>query len=766
MAYIPKEDDNEESGMDILAPQSNATQQNNQPQAQNQDLNVSGAQSATVGNTNTQTAPKAPSGASKKASSGMFTNIQKYINQNKAGAQNMSQNIQKNTGMQNQNVQNAISKQKNDFMSRVESNRNRIQGAQNFGQQTIQQAQIQESTPMLQQQQSDTQQRYDQFNPNLTDQTANINQNKQNQATEQIAYDQSQQAYNQAQQNFNQQAQNFGQQLNQPVQSGEQMTYNRFQEGVRVTPTYFDNEQVQQGLASGDQNMIQAVDQSLQQDQTRVNQINEQLQLGTGNPGLIDELNTLTGRLDSFQQYRQSLNAQQEAQGQNQTQRGKLDQLQDEYNRAQEQQRLFQNKNQLQTEMAAIQEKIDNASQELTQDDIQRFNDLRTGVERFDDAILNLTTQQRESDELSSSAELSNTSEGRRNLLRQNFGQQGGYTSGQATLDNLILSGNKEASSSLVQGLRDQAQNTQRMLKDAFEQGRISQDELRLGTENLQKELQQGLDTANETLQQDLESRVQSGEGSYIKELQDKLQSGQGLSAQDREILGITGEERYNLDPATLLNEYDPTQYSIQDVANLTDVARAQALARLSGKDNQEMFLNENEIMARQLRGEGQEQTTTLGELSNNDRNSVMQFKDKLRSGQQFENLDQARNEIKSSLQQQDPDVGIISSNIQQLVEKGFTGTNHTDVNLEDVVNGDPNAIGLLRDAVYWNHVGQNGRHGVSVSADRIRNAVISALEKTQAANEMFSAGNSNALRGESESSFVQSDAAKTTLGQ
>ena len=137
MAYIPKEDEEQASGMNVLGPQTN--QQSNS-EAQNQGSSGPSAESSTIGQdagSQTPTGPNTQSNNAKKAKSGMFTNIRKYINQNRGGGQRMSQAINKNVSNEASNIRQAIGKQQGDFMSRVNQNRQRMQDARGFGEQIL-----------------------------------------------------------------------------------------------------------------------------------------------------------------------------------------------------------------------------------------------------------------------------------------------------------------------------------------------------------------------------------------------------------------------------------------------------------------------------------------------------------------------------------------------------------------------------------------------------------------------------------------------------
>lgn len=792
MAYIPKDDENEQSGMNVLAPQQGQSG-TNQTGSDTAPQTGSGGQSSTIGSNSGMGAQKAPKAPKSGTKSGMFTNLRKYINQNKPGAQNMANKLKGTASQENASIQQAITKQKNDFMSRVNSNRNRMNEAQQFGQNTIQSAQGQQSQEYLQQQQQDTQQRYDNIAPvnnqQVTDYQNYLQNNQQapqdfNQYTQnQLGIEQQQQAYNQAQEQARAAEQQYRDQVN---QFGQDQTYTN-------TGTYISRDTYQGPVQKNIQErtddyrkrLLGTTTNNLSSDNWRqLNAADEQ-----GGPianldyqaNLIeqekqrtlqaypDQAEALSAqfdeRLKNIEDIKSGYAARQEALTGESSQLEKLTGLQDQYARAQEQQRLFENKQNLQTELNDIQSKIDNAPEQLTEDDITRFNQLRTGVERFDNAILNISAEDRRVQDALQRSEGLLTNQGRRDELRKEFGARGQYSSGQASLDNLILTSDQDATRNLIQETKANAEASKNMLQEAYNTGRISIDELRQGTDKLQKELNEGVASAQDTLKSDLEQRVQTGEGTYMKELADKIQSGSGLTEEDMSLLGITGKEQYNLDPATLLSQYDPTQYNIQDVANLTDVARAQALARLSGKDNQEMLLNEQEISNRNLRAEGDTSTRTFDELNAADRESLVNFKDKLNSEEGYANVDEARSELRNNLSKNYGNASVIAPNIQQLVESGSIGTNKGTFSLDQILDGDPAAFRALNDLVYWQQVGRNGRHGANTDDNTLRRMILSAVSGQQAIKDKYSGNTAPTLAQEGVSDFENIDEAMSKLG-
>lgn len=783
MAYNNNNGNNSDSSfggtMNTLDPQAQRKKQQEDQQKQmlnqNQPQNVSGGQSSAIGmggNSQPQQGQQQQAPTQQKASSGMFTNIRKYVERNKAGAGQMAGKLQQNMQQQQQNIMQGVQNKSTDFMSRVEQNRNRLQGAQQFGQQAIQQAQSQESMPMLQQQQQDIQGRISNIG-DIND--ANV------------------QAYQQYQQQFQpqegQQAQSFEDYTKQQLGYGTaQDAYNQIKSGYDTTKSQYDaamsgaystnpfggdTSRVVSNIASQgrDLDYENAVINSYKNDAAFLEQ--QAQQFGNNTAAKEDFLNQqgyydLKNRIDTYQNL---VDLSGQKQSQESTYNEKLNQLQNLQNQlttSTENRRLLEGKQQLQSELASIQDKINNAPEALTEQDIERFNNLRTGVERFDDAILNLAQQQTQAQDLMNQAQSLSTAQGRRDLMRKEFGRQGGYTSGQAALDNLILTGDREATSNLIQNSQQQAQAAQDEVNRAYQEGRITQDEMSRATANIQKDLQTNLESAQTTLTENLAERARTGEGTFIQQLRDKITSGQGLSQEDMNILGMTGQERFAQDPAEVLRNLNiaEDQFQISDVANMTDLERANALARLGGEaQGQGTFLQDQlgidelrrqYIENRATANEGDQFTRTRDELSLRDKAAVDSFLSDLGSAK-YENVDQARQDIKSSIASyhNNNELEPVANDIQNLVENGNINTRYGTFNLDQVLAGDQNALAGIQDLIYWGNVGSFGIHGRATEFGVIQNAIKEALAKTQALKAAYGADQNNAFRSESESALV-----------
>lgn len=147
MAYTPKEDEENTSGMNVLGAQNQS--QLNQEQ---QNLQQSSGPAPSTSNMQPNSMPKAgttnnqvTSGQSQAASaggkgSGTFTNLQAYQKANQPAVQDISNQVQKSQTQAANQIGQQIQQQQSAFQRQVDENRQRMQQAENFAQQQIQQA--------------------------------------------------------------------------------------------------------------------------------------------------------------------------------------------------------------------------------------------------------------------------------------------------------------------------------------------------------------------------------------------------------------------------------------------------------------------------------------------------------------------------------------------------------------------------------------------------------------------------------------------------
>lgn len=129
---------------------------------------------------------------------------------------------------------------------------------------------------------------------------------------------------------------------------------------------------------------------------------------------------------------------------------------------------------------------------QLSNEDVNRFRNLASGQETFNDVQqMNLAKQQVAARRLQQQAATAGTEGGRRDLLKQAFtgaGQQ--YTRGQQGLDDAIVGGSAEARKSIVDQTKQAAQQAQQGIQGALtDQGKSIQ-ELQQSNQNFAKDIQ------------------------------------------------------------------------------------------------------------------------------------------------------------------------------------------------------------------------------------------------------------------------------------
>lgn len=286
--------------------------------------------------------------------------------------------------------------------------------------------------------------------------------------------------------------------------------------------------------------------------------------------------------------------------------------------------------------------------------DIERFNNLVSGAERYDNVLFNLNNQERATQDLKNRAQKLATLQGRREALRDVFGKRGNYTQGQSSLDNMLITNNQRLVDDVVRSAKLEAKKAQEFLQDAYNKGRISQDQLRRENNKLVQDLQDKVSNAQLELEEGselyrglvesldeiearlengtyteedlvkkaeiensmanyegnvgLRGRARTGEGTFLRSIKDKIDSGEALTEAELDYLGFEkdllgeGTGYYNTSVSDRVSDMlrniqiDPDTFGIQDVATLDDVARAQFLARLGGTSQEELddyLLNE-----------------------------------------------------------------------------------------------------------------------------------------------------------------------------
>lgn len=287
-------------------------------------------------------------------------------------------------------------------------------------------------------------------------------------------------------------------------------------------------------------------------------------------------------------------------------------------------QNIAQQKQQLSQKVQEGQQKIQGAQQfgqqalqqagtgQLQDNDFTRFQQLKTGQQRFDEvAPLTFTQQQSQIQDLQRQASVAGTEQGREALLEQTFGQGRQYTAGQKRLDSLLFGTDRTAQEAAVSQLRDLATQQSRGLQEAQKSTRENVYNLREAQRGLQEKLRTGLEGAFTGVRQGLESRAEAYDkgmqqlaqnvaqglregtiyeedvaqimddgGQYLRSLAGEY-TGLGEGANVDEILGNLSAR--NLLGQTVGDEVVYNDPDLQRLALAQEVARQRALERLGG---------------------------------------------------------------------------------------------------------------------------------------------------------------------------------------
>lgn len=224
--------------------------------------------------------------------------------------------------------------------------------------------------------------------------------------------------------------------------------------------------------------------------------------------------------------------------------------------------------------------------QPLADEDITRYRDIITGVQDFDTVEMpDFTEQQQFGQTLQQRAQQAGTEQGRSRLLEQTFNQPT-YTRGQRKLDQLLLQGNVDAQRGLQRGLEQGAQQFQQELGQTQEQLTQQQQQLTEAEQALVSELEGLAASGYEGFTEDIQQRA-----AEQNRLVDQIRGiGQGgvVSGEVLQALGLDQPEFFGIDPTTYLENVDP-----RDIVTAEDVAKYNALARLSGVEPDAMQFTE-----------------------------------------------------------------------------------------------------------------------------------------------------------------------------
>lgn len=613
--------------------------QNQSPQGQDagQDpQNVSGRQSATVGGS--QGAQQQPANQPKKGvGSGMFTNVRKYVQANKPKVQQMSGAVTGKFQQQAGNIRNQFKQQQTDFDRRVNENRQRLLSATQFGQQAVQRASGLEDTQALQQQQEQAQSRLGRlgelqeggYQQNVQDLQSQMGYQdyvsgwQPPQGAIQTGLEETQQAQEpmsfadwQSKQRGTLQQQQ--QQALQDLQAQEQAQRDFFANYAQYTPesvTYWKSptqlsDEERARMASQDIRQIMGLtgDASLQKvkensqqlfdsykaqgmtDEQALQQVQGLSQWTSGGTYYDPTTGQYAGTKGDF--YRgaselgkleQDLAAKQAAYQQAAQGLSGFDQQSLALMQAQEQQAQYEHQQEIQAELADLQNRMENAPETLTEDEVSRFRDLITGQTRFDNIAYDTGKQARAAQAMLEKAQRADTEQGRRELLRDALGADR-YTSGMTSLDQLLLGSDESTRRQISKATKGTAEALTGDISSAKRAALADVAGLTTKSKALRQQLGTDLESQQEALRAALKQRLETGEGLFETDLQRALQTG-ALSDAELEILGLeAGAKLYGTDVGSFF-QYDPTKESISSIAQASDLARAQALASLAGRE-------------------------------------------------------------------------------------------------------------------------------------------------------------------------------------
>lgn len=557
MAYIKKtaEDEQQQGTMNTLGtnqPMGQAAQE-----TQNQAVNISGQQSSSVGQN------QQPSNQPKKGvGSGQYTDVKKYIQANRGATQRLGQAATQDFQKKAESVGQAVQKKEQQLSDVIQQNRQSIEQAKQFGQNTLQSAQNQVDKDELQKQQEDYQKRI-QSMQNVSDQTQNISQYQTDLDARKQALQGMQTQYDQSKQQVSQQ------------QAEKQNLEQQF---------------AQQGITDPDQHFASKKQQleGYQQDPNHaINYKNDtyyqQLKQDVESYDKYKQLQDPTLANQTASQYNQFLQEQQGVQG-----------LQNQLSTSQDQQALFARRQALENELGGLQEKMASAPEQVTDEDVQRYRSLVEGKERYDQVAYDQAREQVQADELNRMAQGVEKEDVRRQLLQQAFGKQGDYTRGEVALDDVLLKGSPEAAQQFVSGVQGSSQDLQEQLRNARRGSLQGIAGLRQGQAELQSTLGEGVQTSLQGLQDEIDRRVASGEGSKLDAIRNALSEGV-ITADQAQQLGIEKGRTYGVDVNEKLSDLSGLT-TRGSVSSRSDLARAQALSRLAGMTEQSIFANPDTV--------------------------------------------------------------------------------------------------------------------------------------------------------------------------
>ncbi len=268
-------------------------------------------------------------------------------------------------------------------------------------------------------------------------------------------------------------------------------------------------------------------------------------------------------------------------------------QAQDNLKNAQNQFQQQSQANQFNTEgnKQLVQNVLDNPTQYNTQDQTnpnsqqgRQFQTLISGQYQGPQNLANANQIQAQGGNLAQMGQALGSSGGRQALLQQMFGNPQ-YTSGQQTLDNLLLG---QSQSPALQAAKRQALMGQGQINNAVQgaaaQGQQAVNEAQNFGQGVQGQFANTVTGQNKSLQDAATKAQGDRDAQYQQTLQD-LKTG-NITQQEADQLGLSqGQNVYNLlnDPSKFVSE-SALQANASNIASPEDYAKIQALQNLGGQ--------------------------------------------------------------------------------------------------------------------------------------------------------------------------------------
>ena len=273
-----------------------------------------------------------------------------------------------------------------------------------------------------------------------------------------------------------------------------------------------------------------------------------------------------------------------------------------------------------------IDQTVSGAGQEMDDTAFNRFQNLLSGQEQYQAATPDFSQIENQISSFSIPSQGLDRQNARMELLRRTFGGNERYTTGQRALDDFLVAGSQEARQIMAEAPQRAAQNLQNQLAAA--RTASEQERALLGQEgqSLQTRAQESVDAAQQSLLDQLEARRQgiADELGIAPQLKEAVASG-NVPQELLDQLGLEDNRLYGVD----VNEFLTAAPTLEGIATQEDLARAQALAKLEGTE-QDIFLD----------------PTQIGTFQDTEQNQIQALKDAVaaRRGEYMSESEQLRN--------------------------------------------------------------------------------------------------------------------------